>query len=66
MQLIMRSLLKKPPEGGWSLFARFTRIRAFLSNSSIIVTIAGLCASAWFRNDYARIEWSSVRHASNS
>ncbi|WP_251258617.1 hypothetical protein, partial [Enterobacter hormaechei] len=52
--------------GGLSLFARLPGIRAFFSNSTIIVTITGLRTTAGFRNNYAWIKRSSVRHISVS
>jgi len=44
------------------LFPWFTSIRALFADSTIIVTIAGLCTTAGFRNNYAWIKWSSVSH----
>ncbi|EOU9492862.1 hypothetical protein ACOJBQ_004277, partial [Cronobacter muytjensii] len=43
-------------------FSWFTRIRALPSHSSVIVAIAGLCATTGFRHNYVGIKWSSVRH----
>ena len=64
--VMVNGMRKGRPVGGLLLFSWFTCIRALPSYSSVIVAIAGLRAAAGFRDDYVRIEWSSIRHVFDS